>query len=255
MWHMPTDEEMGNILYNATSALREAGSPRYGEAIRYARILQAIVIRNRVWQEVGIEPGWGDPRHGTEPAHVGADADTARLAECRAAAQTAREIVEHNNPYQPGLTPRDEQVYYRPGNLYGAQLYMHAWSMPPAQWPMEGGGFDADTHLVASWGPFQDVEACIRAARERQERERAAAQAAGRLTAEELRHPPTGRIPACRGYIGVYVNYLYLGRAFASIRMGRLPHEVPAGRDKAEQTRRARAIHWDTLVQHNPRLQ
>jgi hypothetical protein len=45
MWTMPSDNDLGNIIYNATSALYEAGSPSYALAIRNARILQGIAIR------------------------------------------------------------------------------------------------------------------------------------------------------------------------------------------------------------------
>ena len=46
MWTMSSDNDLGIIIYNATSALHEAGSPSYALAIRNARTLQGIAIRS-----------------------------------------------------------------------------------------------------------------------------------------------------------------------------------------------------------------
>ena len=230
MWASPNIDDMANIIFNATSGLRQAGSS-YNAEIEWARILQGIVIYNRCRQEINPEPGWGDAEHGTEPATISSTADPAILAECRAAAIRARSIIAHAVITRNG--PR-YAFFCHPACLRGAQLYRHDWDHPPTRWPMIGGGFDPDTHLVATWGPFQDVEACIRRA--------------------QARGHPTGRIPACRGYVGVYVNFTYLGRAFASVELGCLPHEVPAGAEKNRCIRIARDLDWSSTMTHNQTL-
>lgn len=230
MWSTPTIVEMGNIIYNATSGLRSTGSS-YSNEIIWARRLQAIVIYNRCRQEINPEPGWGDAEHGTEPATVSGHEDPAILQECRDAAVAGRSIIARAVFTRNG--PR-YAFFCHPACLRGAQLYRHDWNRPPTRWPMLNGGFDNDTHLVASWGPFKDVQAC-------QQR------------AMEGGHP-SGRIPACRGYIGVYVNFTYLGRAFAAAELGCLPRDVPVGSVRARGSRIARSLDWASSVTHNQTL-
>ena len=245
MWTMPSDNDLGNIIYNATSALHEAGSPSYALAIRNARILQGIAICNRVRQQVIPAPGWGRPP-GTEPASVSRDANPAILAECCRAAQAAKRIaggLVRRAPVTAGgvgvsigiaLPPNP---FFSPALLFGASLYLHDWNPPPLRWTILHGGVDPNTHLVATWGPFQDVAACMLHARTR-----------------TINPHATGRIPACRGYIGVYVSFTYLGRAFASLELGCQPHEVGAGRERARHTEQVRNMNWTSLLRRNPPL-
>lgn len=217
-WTMPTDIQMGNIIYNATSGFSHVGSP-YAAAIRNSRIGQGIVIINRVRQEVGPAPGWGTG-HGTESAGVTSSANASILSECLEAARTAVRRCSHLAVASYVSDPT--VFYFHELYLYGAQYYGHYYEQPPIIWQD-----DHDTHLVASWGPFQDVARCIE------------------------RH---GRRPACRGYLGAYVNFRDLGKAFASRELGCAPNRVPAGAVRARNIEAARRLPWATLMRRNPPL-
>ena len=217
-WTMPTDRQLGNIIYNATNGLRQAGSP-FAAAVRNSRIAQGITIINRVRQEVGEAPGWGTG-HGTESAGVTSSANPGILAECHDAARAAIARCAHLAVASYALDPT--VFYFHELYLYGAQYYGHYFEPPPIMWQN-----NHNTHLVASWGPFQDVARCIE------------------------RH---GRRPVCRGYLGVYVNFRNLGNAFASQELNCAPHQVPPGAVKARNIESARRLPWMSLMRRNPPL-
>lgn len=214
-WTMPSREQLRNIIYNATSGFREHGSLR-GALIHQARVAQGIAIVNRVRQEVDDPPGWGRPDLGTEPATVSAAADSAILSECYAAAQEALT--------QCAAIPATDITV--PANLRGAQFYKHSFSPPGLRW--RG---DSDTHLVAAFGPMLE-EAALQRCRRRA-------------------RPET--IPVCRGYLGVYVNMLYIGRARAGLTLHLDPHQVPVGPERQRANAEARNLPWgEWLQRHGP---
>lgn len=205
-WIPPNEDQLRNIIYNATSGFRERGSLR-GPLIRQARVAQGIAVLNRVRQEVDDLPGWGRGR-GTEPATVGGAADAGISGEC---AEAARSALERCRPI-PATDLTVEE------NLYGAQFYKHSFSPPGLRW--RG---DPETRLVAAYGPML---------------EEAALQRCRRLSNPE-------DVPVCRGYLGVYANVLYIGRARAGLATGRDPHRVPAGPDRRRGNEDARSLPWD----------
>jgi hypothetical protein len=217
-WNEPNETELGNIIFNATSGMREDGSP-YRAAIKNSRIGQGIAIINRARQEVGTIPGWGRG-HGTEPASVTSAADPAIIAECRDAARAAKRRCSRLHAIADAVDP-----YFHWENLYGAQFYKHSFSTPGQRW--RG---DVNTRLVAHWGPLQDPAFIARCRRDH------------------------GDIAACRGYLGVYVNFINLGKAFASLELNCTPRRVPVGAVRARHIEAARRIPWHTLVRHNPSL-
>ena len=218
-WREPNVTELGNIIFNATSGMREAGSP-YAAAIRNSRIGQGLSIINRALQEVGSAPGWGTG-HGTESAGVTGAADPAIIAECRAAAQVAKRRCA----YLRAAAADPSAYYFHSTYLYGAQFYKHDFTTPGQRW--RG---DVNTHLVAHWGPLQDPAFIARCRRDH------------------------GAIAACRGYFGVYVNFINLGKAFASRELNCTPSQVHGGAVRARHIESARRIPWSTIMRHNPSL-
>jgi hypothetical protein len=214
-WTMPNEEQLRNIIYNATSGFREHGSLR-GALIHQARVAQGIAIVNRVRQEVDDPPGWGRRALGTESATVGAAADAGILSECAAAARAALA--------QGAALPATDLTV--PANLRGAQFYKHSFRPPGLRW--RG---DPETHLVAAFGPMLEEAALQRC----------------RLL------PDPEAIPVCRGYLGVYVNFLYIGRARAGLTLHRDPHQVPIGPERRRANAEARDLPWgEWLQRHGP---
>jgi hypothetical protein len=223
-WPEPNVIQLGNIIYNATSGMREAASS-FRADIRNARIGQGIAIINRARQEVGgrgNSPGWGTG-HGTESAGVTTAADPAIIAECRAAAQVAIRRCSHLPVTGYAVDPT--VYYFHSAYLYGAQFYRHSFSTARQRW--KG---DVNTHLVAHWGPLQNPAFIARCRRDH------------------------GDIAACRGYFGVYVNTINLGKAFASQELNCPPSLVPGGAVRRRHRESAERIPWSTLVRHNPSL-
>lgn len=202
----PNGERPRNIIHSATGGFRERGSLR-GPLIRQARVAQGIAALNRVRQEVDDPPGRGRGR-GTEPATVGAAADAGVSGEC---AEAARSALERCRPI-PATDLTVEE------NLCGAQFYKRSFGPPGLRW--RG---DPQTHLVAAYGPML---------------EEAALQRCRRL-------PNPEGVPVCRGYLGVYANFLYIGRARAGLATHRDPHRVPVGPDRRRGNEDARRLPWD----------
>jgi len=213
-WTMPSEEQLRNIIYNATSGFREHGSLR-GRLIHQARVAQGIAIINRVRQEVDDPPGWGRPALGTEPATVSAAADPGILSECAATARAALA--------QCAALPTTDLTV--PANLRGAQFYKHSFRPPGLRWRD-----DPDTHLIAAFGPMLEEAALQRCRRQA--------------------HPET--LPVCRGYLGVYVNVLYIGRARAALTLLHCdPHQVPVGSERQRANTEARNLPWGDWLQRH----
>lgn len=174
---------------------------------------QAIVVLNRALQEIGRSPGWGRGL-GTEPADPPPNPDPDIFQECSIAAGEAISIY--------GLLPSNE--YHHNLNMYGAQLFRHARQPPGMQWPG-----NSDTHLVASYGVMLSPE---------------------QLAACEVRQrrglPHTY---VCNGYLGVYVNFNWLGRALAARELGCTPTQVPTGPVMRRWREYAKdSIAWNSLM-------
>lgn len=210
-WPMPDRQQLRNILYYSGGGFRGSGTPRQ-HLIHSARVAQCMVVLNRARQEVSSSPGWG-AGHGTEHATDHPNPDPEILTECDLAAGEALTIYRQIPPGE----------LYGPLNMYGAQLFRHSREVPGVRWP------DTDnTHLIAAYGPMlspEQVAAC---------------------EAHMRRGEPHRNV--CNGYLSIYVNFNWLGRAMAAERMHRRPTEVPQGPEMREGIRAAGAIDWDSLM-------
>ncbi len=110
------------------------------------------------------------------------------------------------------LLPANE-VYTRT-NLFGAQLFRHSEHLPGNIWPG-----NRDTRLVASYGSM--------------------------LSPEQVRRGSRG---PTRGYLGIFVNLRWLGRALAARDGHCTPHEVREA-DMLQSVRQVTSINWAGQVQ------
>ncbi len=129
-WHFPSVDQLRNIVYNSSFAFRAgAGSSLSSPVIRESRLATAVVVVNRVKQRVGLAPGWGSRKHGTESALFFNSGSTAlsvpgnreALEECRQVAEEALTFKE---------LPADDWMLWE-----GAQFYQHFPTPPPLTWP------------------------------------------------------------------------------------------------------------------------